>query len=70
VADVTMIVRHRSAGALQLPPTLCIRKAESFGPLAFNFIKNHSFLDEGLAPDEQFDLLMATTDAFADEPKS
>lgn len=49
--------------------TLCIRKAESFGPLAFTFIKDRSFFEAGLTPDEQFNLLMATTDAFADEPK-
>jgi hypothetical protein len=49
--------------------TLCIRNAESFGPMTFNVIKDHSFLDAGLTPDEQFNLLMATTDAFADEPK-
>ena len=49
--------------------TLYIRKAESFGPLAFTFIKDRSFVEAGLMPDEQFNLLMATTDAFADEPK-
>lgn len=49
--------------------TLCIRKAESFGPLAFAFIKDHSFLTAGLTPEEQFNLFMAITDAFADEPK-
>jgi hypothetical protein len=48
---------------------LCIRKAESFGSMAFNFIKDNSFLDAGLTQDEQFSLLMATTDDFADEPK-
>ena len=49
--------------------TLCIRKAESFGPMAFGFIKDHSFASAGLTTDEQFNLLMATADAFADEPK-
>jgi hypothetical protein len=49
--------------------TLCIRKAESFGPMAFAFIKDHSYPTAGLAPEEQFNLLMAITDAFADEPK-
>lgn len=49
--------------------TLCIRKAESFGPLAFAFIKDHSYPTAGLTPEEQFNLLMAITDAFADEPK-
>ena len=42
--------------------TLCIRKAESFGPLAFNFIKSQSFFDTCLIPDEQFNLLMATSE--------
>jgi len=49
--------------------TLCIRKAESFGPMAFAFIKDHSFPTVGLTPEEQFNLMMAITDAFADEPK-
>ncbi len=49
--------------------TLCIRKAESFGPMAFAFIKDHSFLSAGLTPEEQFNLFMAVADAFADEPK-
>lgn len=49
--------------------TLCIRKAESFGPMAFGFVKDHSFAIAGLTPDEQFNLLMATADAFAEEPK-
>lgn len=49
--------------------TLCIRKAESFGPMAFTFIKDHSFAGAGLTPEEQFNLMMATADAFADEPK-
>ena len=49
--------------------SLCIRKAESFGPMAFTFIKDQSFVDAGLTPDEQFNLLMATADSFADEPK-
>ena len=49
--------------------SLCIRKAESFGPMAFAFIKDQSFLEAGLTPEEQFNLLMATADAFAEEPK-
>ncbi len=49
--------------------TLCIRKAESFGPMAFAFIKDHSFPTIGLTAEEQFNLFMAITDAFADEPK-
>ena len=49
--------------------TLCIRKAESFGPMAFTFIKDHSFASAGLTPEEQFNLMMATADTFADEPK-
>ena len=49
--------------------TLCIRKAETFGPLAFAFIKDHNFNALGLTPEEQFNLLAATAEAFADEPK-
>lgn len=49
--------------------TLCIRKEESFGPLALTFIKEHDLDQLGLTPEEQFNLLMATGDAFAAEPK-
>lgn len=49
--------------------TLCIRKAESFGPLALTFLKDQSFSTLGLTPEEQFNLLMAVAEAFTDEPK-
>ena len=49
--------------------TLCIRKAETFGPLAFSFIKDHNLSALGLLPEEQFNLFIATAEAFADEPK-
>jgi len=49
--------------------TLCIRKVESFGPLAFAFIKDHNFSTLGLTPEEQFNLYVAVAEAFTDEPK-
>ncbi len=49
--------------------TLCIRKAESFGPMAFAFIKDHSYPTARLTPEEQFNLFMAIAEAFAEEPK-
>ena len=49
--------------------TLCIRKEEAFGPLAFTFIKEQDLDKLGLAPEEQFNLYMATSEAFASEPK-
>jgi len=49
--------------------TLCIRKAETFGPLAFAFLKDHNFNTLGLTPEEQFNLFVATAEAFAEEPK-
>jgi len=49
--------------------TLCIRKAETFGPLAFAFIKDHNLSALGLLPEEQFNLFVATAEAFAEEPK-
>ncbi|MDE3224767.1 MAG: hypothetical protein KGN30_05070 [Nitrospirota bacterium] len=49
--------------------TLCIRKEESFGPLAMAFIKDHDLDQLGLQPEEQFNLYMATAEAFAAEPK-
>ena len=49
--------------------TLCIRKAEAFGPLAFTFIKEHDLDALGLTPEEQFNLFVATAETFAEEPK-
>src|SRR5215216_225366 len=49
--------------------TLCIRKEEAFGPLAFTFLKEQDLDQLGLAPEEQFNLYMATAEAFAPEPK-
>jgi hypothetical protein len=49
--------------------TLCVRKEEAFGPLAFAFAKEHDLDRLGLLPEEQFNLWMALSDAFADEPK-
>jgi hypothetical protein len=49
--------------------TLCIRKEESFGPLAFAFLKEHDLDGIGLTPEEQFNLYMATAEVFAAEPK-
>ena len=47
--------------------TLCIRKAETFGPLAFAFIKDHNLNSLGLVPEEQFNLLVATAAAMKPE---
>jgi len=49
--------------------TLCIRKEESFGPLAFAFGRDHDLDRLGLLAEEQFNLWMALSEAFADEPK-
>jgi len=49
--------------------TLCIRKAESFGPMAFAFVKDQKFSAIGLTPEEQFNLFVAVAEAFTDEPK-
>jgi hypothetical protein len=49
--------------------TLCIRKEEAFGPLALAFIKEQDPDRLGLTPEEQFNLYMATSEAFAAEPK-
>ncbi|HEY6083765.1 MAG TPA: hypothetical protein VIU63_00120 [Nitrospira sp.] len=49
--------------------TLCIRKAETFGPMAFAFAKDHGLDNVGLTAEEQFNLYSAIADAFADEPK-
>src|SRR5574341_657133 len=49
--------------------TLCIRKEEAFGPLALTFMREHDLQQIGLTPEEQFNLYMATAEAFAPEPK-
>ncbi|MFQ5991076.1 MAG: hypothetical protein ACE5NA_01450 [Nitrospiraceae bacterium] len=49
--------------------TLCLRKEESFGPLALAFMREDDLAKVGLSPEEQFNLYMATADAFAPEPK-
>ncbi|MGH7255748.1 MAG: hypothetical protein ACREI3_08220 [Nitrospirales bacterium] len=49
--------------------TLCLRREESFGPLALTFLKENDLDQLGLTPEEQFNLYMATSDAFAAEPK-
>ena len=49
--------------------TLSIRQEESFGALAFTFIKDNDMESLGLMPEEQFNLLMAIIKAFAPEPK-
>jgi hypothetical protein len=49
--------------------TLCIRKEESFGPLAFSFARDHDLGKVGLVPEEQFNLWMAISEVFAAEPK-
>ncbi len=49
--------------------TLSLRREEAFGPLAMAFIKEQDLDQLGLLPEEQFTLLVATTQAFAAEPK-
>jgi tetratricopeptide (TPR) repeat protein len=49
--------------------SLCLRKEESFGPLAFEFGRTYDLDKLGLLPEEQFNLWMALSDAYADEPK-
>ena len=49
--------------------TLCIRKEQAFAPLAAKFVKEQDLDQLGLLPEEQFNLLMALAEAYADEPK-
>ncbi len=49
--------------------TLCIRREEAFGPMALAFLRDPAFETLGLELEEQFNLYMATADAFAPEPK-
>lgn len=49
--------------------TLYIRKAESFGPLAFAFIKEQQLSTIGLTLEEEFNLFVAVAEALTEEPK-
>ena len=49
--------------------TLNIRGEESFGPLALTFLKERKLEELGLLPEERFNLIMATVQALANEPK-
>ncbi len=49
--------------------TLSLRREEAFGPLAMTFIREQDLDQLGLLPEEQFSLIIATTQAFAAEPK-
>ncbi len=49
--------------------TLNIRGEEAFGPMALAFIRDHDLGKIGLAPEEQFSLLMATIQSLVEEPK-
>lgn len=49
--------------------TLSIRREEAFGPLALAFIKEERFDTFGLLPEERFNLVIATVQALAPEPK-
>ncbi|GJL53870.1 MAG: hypothetical protein NPIRA02_10020 [Nitrospirales bacterium] len=49
--------------------TLHLRREEAFGPLALTFIKEHNLSELDLAPEEQFNLIMATAQVLAAEPK-
>ncbi len=49
--------------------TLGLRREEAFGPLAISFLREQNLTALGIAPEEQFSLIIATTQAIAAEPK-
>jgi hypothetical protein len=49
--------------------TLCLRREEAFGPLAFAFARDYDLGKLGLVPEEQFNLWIAVSEVFAEEPK-
>ncbi len=49
--------------------TLGLRREEAFGPLAISFLREQDLTALGIAPEEQFSLIIATTQAIAAEPK-
>ncbi len=49
--------------------TLGLRREEAFGPLAISFLREQDLTALGIGPEEQFSLIIATTQAIAAEPK-
>ncbi len=49
--------------------TLNLRREEAFGPLAMTFLREEDLMALGLSSEEQFTLILATTQAIAAEPK-
>ena len=49
--------------------TLGLRREEAFGPLAIAFLRERDLTALDIAPEEQFSLIIATTQAIAAEPK-
>ncbi len=49
--------------------TLSLRREEAFGPLAIAFLRERDLTALGVAPEEQFSLIIATIQAIAPEPK-
>ena len=49
--------------------TLHLRREDAFGPLALTFLREQDLGQLGILPEEQFNLLLATVQAFASEPK-
>ena len=49
--------------------TLGLRREEAFGPLAIAFLREQDLTALGIGPEEQFSLIIATTQAIAAEPK-
>ena len=49
--------------------TLNLRREEAFGPLALTFLREFDLNTLGILPEEHFSLLIATSQAFAAEPK-
>ncbi len=49
--------------------TLSLRRDNAFGPLTLTFLREQDLTQLGILPEEQFSLLLATTQAFASEPK-
>ena len=64
-----MMTEQEARSYLNYLLTLNLRREEAFGPLAMAFIKDHDLFQLGLLPEEQYTIIIATTQAFAQEPK-
>ena len=69
MTQVQTMTQDEARSYLNYLLTLSLRREEAFGPLAITFLREQDLTALGIAPEEQFSLIIATTQAIAAEPK-